>query len=224
MLNKANIATCKNIVKQATDRLGIDYLDSNFSLFSENDQEAEQWLSFLKTAVEETAQDLFDKRVSLEQKYISIVANRSPESDRTGQDIWVYSLLNTNIFRIYEVYGNNTKLYRINKLEDLKQNEYILNLLNLKTKTRYQALSLLVAPNTFYAVNVDNSLSFVEQPIGDEDFITLDKELVINKLAYLYGNLRGLQTEAMACLERYNKRLLYIIEESFEDSKPIIMC
>ncbi len=224
MLNTSNIATCKNIVKQATDRLGVDYLDSNFSLFSENDQEAEQWLSFLKTAVEETAQDLFDKRVGLEQKYISVAANRAPEQDRQGNDIWVYSLLNTNIFRIYEVTSQNTKLYRIQKLEDLKQNEYILNLLSIKTKTYSKALSLLVAPNTFYAVNVNNSLSFVNTPIGDEDFITLDKELVVNKLAFLYGNLRGLQQEAMACLERYNKRLLYIIEESFEDSKPLRIC
>lgn len=222
MLNSSNITQLKPLIKEASNLLGRNYIDTeSFELFAENDQNASQLLDILKSCVNDIAKDLFDKRLLLTQKAIHIEPSLQTETDLQENNIYVYNLLPYNIFRIHKVLSKGSELYRAQNLEELKQDEYILDLFNIKTKVKHDKLSLLVAENNFYASLIETELTYKSTPSSDNDYCTLPKDLVIYKFCVVYCEFRGLLDLMPAFAQKYQKTLLYYIESSFDNSKPI---
>lgn len=217
-----NLAKAIDIVRESSDLLGIDFIDSKFSLFVNDAQNSSFWKTLLTSSVEKVQQDYYNYLTGQFQESARI---RHAVVDDLGY--YVFPTFNIpgssfSTFPIYRIirvkYGNNI-LYEVDSLDALTQDTYIQQPFSIKTVIDYPYLDILYLSINIFTKVEGNAIFRFSELQNDGDIILLDKYLIIYKICQDYCGYKGLDGSEYA--KNYQERLTYLIEESQANKQPI---
>ena len=203
--------TIKQIVQQASNLLGVDLIDDNFSLFSNEDEGSINWLSFMNMAFDEIIKDIYDKNV------VFNVSNSKLELIPDTQ--YSYDISSLPISKILSVKNNGKSIYKVVSYSKLNNCSYIEKHNSIETSFLSNDLYIEYLDSRIY---VDATGDLSNQLISDNDKTIIDNSLIIFKLCSLVSEFKSMDFTQFYT-QKYMERLNYIVQDSLRNRKPLYL-
>ena len=203
--------TIKQIVQQASNLLGVDLIDDNFSLFSNEDEGSINWLSFMNMAFDEIIKDIYDKNV------VFNISNSKLELIPDTQ--YSYDISSLPISKILSVKNNGKSIYKVVSYSKLNNCSYIEKHNSIETSFLSNDLYIEYLDNRIY---VDTTRELSNQLISDNDKTIIDNSLIIFKLCSLVSEFKSMDFTQFYT-QKYMERLNYIVQDSLRNRKPLYL-
>lgn len=203
--------TIKQIVQQASNLLGVDLIDDNFSLFTNEDEGSINWLSFMNMAFDEIIKDIYDKNV------VFNISNSKLELIPDTQ--YSYDISSLPISKILSVKNNGKSIYKVVSYSKLNNCSYIEKHNSIETSFLSNDLYIEYLDNRIY---VDATGELSNQLISDNDKTIIDNSLIIFKLCSLVSEFKSMDFTQFYT-QKYMERLNYIVQDSLRNRKPLYL-
>ena len=203
--------TIKQIVQQASSLLGVDLIDDNFSLFTNQDEGSINWLSFMNMAFDEIIKDIYDKNV------VFNVSNSKLELIPDTQ--YSYDISSLPISKILSVKNNGKSIYKVVSYSKLNNCSYIEKHNSIETSFLSNDLYIEYLDSRIY---VDATGDLSNQLISDNDKTIIDNSLIIFKLCSLVSEFKSMDFTQFYT-QKYMERLNYIVQDSLRNRKPLYL-
>ena len=203
--------TIKQIVQQASNLLGVDLIDDNFSLFSNEDEGSINWLSFMNMAFDEIIKDIYDKNV------VFNISNSKLELIPDTQ--YSYDISSLPISKILSVKNNGKSIYKVVSYSKLNNCSYIEKHNSIETSFLSNDLYIEYLDSRIY---VDATGDLSNQLISDNDKTIIDNSLIIFKLCSLVSEFKSMDFTQFYT-QKYMERLNYIVQDSLRNRKPLYL-
>lgn len=203
--------TIKQIVQQASNLLGVDLIDDNFSLFTNQDEGSINWLSFMNMAFDEIIKDIYDKNV------VFNISNSKLELIPDTQ--YSYDISSLPISKILSVKNNGKSIYKVVSYSKLNNCSYIEKHNSIETSFLSNDLYIEYLDSRIY---VDATGDLSNQLISDNDKTIIDNSLIIFKLCSLVSEFKSMDFTQFYT-QKYMERLNYIVQDSLRNRKPLYL-